>query len=197
MRSDPDHVLKAGPLRVRFFWQKVRYAHQVLLERDASWVEVLGSVEGSPRDAWPASPPLQSLHPEVRSGGEQLALLVGMAGKSHWSSSVQLAPSGRHVQFDIACRVPAGQIGPLGSQYRILPSATPVDHQRIALVGASSAGEAMTFQFDTQTDAEPDGTRLVAADGLLTLEARGRCPAQKAHTIRWRYALELADAQVR
>lgn len=75
-------------MRVRFAWRGDRYAHEVSWFDGRDWTDVLSSVEGSPLDAWPASPPLQSLHFESRPGNRELALLVGMAGKSHWSVSI-------------------------------------------------------------------------------------------------------------
>jgi hypothetical protein len=109
--------LEAGPLRLCFERQGDRYAHRVELAAAGGWQTVLESLEGKPDEAWPPSPPLQSLHIEERPGGRRVALLVGMAGRSHWSLSVEADPAAASLAFDAACRlqeVPSF----LGSRYR-------------------------------------------------------------------------------
>ncbi|MBL9123800.1 MAG: hypothetical protein JNG90_09220 [Planctomycetaceae bacterium] len=78
---------------------------------------VFESIEGTPEEDWPPSPPLQELHLEARPDGKQLALLVGMAGTSHWSLSVEFDPAAGTAVFDVACRVKRAP-GGLGSRYR-------------------------------------------------------------------------------
>ena len=78
---------------------------------------ILESVEGTPNQNWPPSPPLQELHLESRPDGKQLALLVGMAGNSHWSMSVEFDPAAGKALFDVACRVKR-EPGKLASTYR-------------------------------------------------------------------------------
>jgi len=117
-----ERFLEAGDLRVRFTWHLDRYAHEISRRAGGDWQPLLVSVEGSPQDDWPASPPFQSLHIEERDDGRTLALLVGMAGKSHWSASIEIeGPSpaaSACVSFDVACRVPDCPAGLLGSTYR-------------------------------------------------------------------------------
>jgi len=78
---------------------------------------VFESIEGTPEEDWPPSPPLQELHLEARPDGKQLALLVGMAGTSHWSLSVEFDAAAGTAVFDVACRVKRAP-GGLGSRYR-------------------------------------------------------------------------------
>lgn len=122
-----ERFLEAGDLRVRFYWQGDRYAHEVSRRIDGDWRPLLVSVEGSPQDDWPASPPFQSLHIEERDDGRTLALLVGMAGKSHWSASIEIETRQQQplpcVSFDVACRVGDCPPGPLGSAYRAADAA--------------------------------------------------------------------------
>ncbi|MFM7073965.1 MAG: hypothetical protein ACKO38_19435 [Planctomycetota bacterium] len=66
---------------------------------------LLESCEGQSGDIWPASPPLQQLLVESRAEAGQVALLVGMAGRSHWSLSVEPLADRIGFRFDAACRL--------------------------------------------------------------------------------------------
>jgi hypothetical protein len=112
-------------LRVEFFKSGDRYAHRLsaVVADDGgreTVVPLAESVEGDNDDPWPPSPPLQSLSIEELADGRTAALLVGMAGRSHWSASVEVAPGLGSPKFQLACRfttVPDR----LGSTYRIAP----------------------------------------------------------------------------
>ena len=104
-------------LKVRFFQQADRYAHSVWWVDGDSETILLESVEGDDRAAWPPSPPLQQLTVEDRPDGGRVLLLVGMAGTSHWSLSVEPHPSDPAFLFDVACRI-KGECRRLGNQYR-------------------------------------------------------------------------------
>ena len=92
--------LAAGGLTVRFDRTGDRISHSILIGE--SEVPLLDSLEGESDEAWPPSPPFQELTLETR-GDRQLALLVGKAGTSHWSASVD--PQRDQILFDIACRI--------------------------------------------------------------------------------------------
>ncbi|MBX7165003.1 MAG: hypothetical protein K1X74_01520 [Pirellulales bacterium] len=103
--------------RVVFTWHGDRYGHELQARQGDHWRTLACSVEGTAEEVWPASPPLQQLHCETRPGGVELALGVGMAGRSHWSASVAFDRAQATLDFDLACRVfeaPAW----LGSRYR-------------------------------------------------------------------------------
>jgi hypothetical protein len=92
-------------LRVEFTWRGDRFGHVIsLIHADSTSQPLLESVEGTTNDDWPPSPPLQSLSIETLQGGRRVALLVGMAGGSHWSASIEQAPGERGLIFDLACR---------------------------------------------------------------------------------------------
>ncbi len=120
-------VLQSAGLRVEFSRQGDRFAHRVLADEGGRWVVLLESIEGSPEDDWPPSPPWQEVHHQ-RRGDVQLALAVGRAGSSHWSASFELAASGT-LLVDVACRA-AAPPKQLGSRYRIRgprePQSTPM-----------------------------------------------------------------------
>jgi len=112
-------AIEGGGLRVVFQRLPDRFAHRVERMDHGAVISLIESIEGAADEDWPASPPLQELHFERRAGGIQLALLVGRAGASHWSMSIELDPTAAKISFDVACRVRAAPER-LGSRYRRL-----------------------------------------------------------------------------
>lgn len=110
--------LSARGLGVHFRREADRYRHDVMVEAPDGPQVWLSSVEGAANEAWPPSPPWQDLHLEDRPGGKRVALLVGRAGRAHWSLSVEADVARETLLFDVACRslVKAEQ---LGSAYRL------------------------------------------------------------------------------
>jgi hypothetical protein len=74
---------------------------------------------------WPSSPPLQSMTIERRDGDAMVALAVGMAGRSHWSASLQLCPE--MLQVELAVRVNQMPES-LSSRYSLLTDCTIQRH---------------------------------------------------------------------
>ncbi len=113
-------------LRVVFYKRGDRWGHVVAAVSGEHVSPLLVSVEGTNEQVWPPSPPLQSLSIEQRATGA-VALLVGMAGRSHWSASVASIPNAASqtygFEFDLACKASGGE-SQLGSQYKILTDAT-------------------------------------------------------------------------
>jgi hypothetical protein len=113
-------------LQVDFFKLADRYGHRLsVVLRDEAGRETLvplaESVEGTSDDPWPPSPPLQSLSIERLSERCTAALLVGMAGRSHWSASIEAKTDViGEFEFDFACR---SQEMPrsLSCEYRVYP----------------------------------------------------------------------------
>ena len=111
-------------LVLEFFREQDRFAHTISLQAAGKKIGRLHSVEGNGDQDWPVSPPGQQLSIESQPSGD-VALLVGMAGKCHWSMSVQ-AISKHHsdpkLEFDIACRlgneIELSEVNWLGSVYR-------------------------------------------------------------------------------
>lgn len=106
-----------------FHWQEDRWGHSLsLVTSDSRRVVMLASNEGTAQQAWPPSPPLQALHFQTLPDGRQVALLVGMAGRSHWSASVEPTCPKPGLRFDFACRHPA-QPGWIGSTCHLAQAA--------------------------------------------------------------------------
>src|SRR5438045_2944877 len=98
-------------------WHLDRYYHAIsLIGHSGRIMPLMESLNGLAEDEWPPSPPLQTLSIETLPDGRSVALLVGMAGRSHWSASIEPVSGQAKLIFDIACRHP----GPphwLGSRY--------------------------------------------------------------------------------
>src|SRR5215213_8525183 len=107
-------------LRVEFVWRGDRFGHLIsMVAPTGQTMPLLESIEGTPADEWPASPPFQSLTIEDRPDGRTVALLVGMAGGSHWSASAEPVSGRAEIAFDVACRHKT-KPNRLGSRYRSL-----------------------------------------------------------------------------
>ena len=154
-------------LRLEFRWLDDRYGHLISrIQGDCDPEPLLESLEGAPLDAWPSSPPLQSLTIAELPDGRTAALLVGMAGRTHWSASIEPAADCAGLIVDIACRL-ASPPGSLGSHYRWLTSGSqPVSIE--------------------STDA--DINRTSDASQILPRTVAGS-------TVRWRYSIALKRAQ--
>src|SRR5207244_9937204 len=107
-------------LRIEFAWLGDRYGHIIsLIDAHGVAERLLESIEGTANDDWPPSPPLQSLSMETLTDGRRVALLVGLAGRSHWSASIEPALGKAELVFDLACRHGPNH-GMLGSRYHQL-----------------------------------------------------------------------------
>jgi hypothetical protein len=144
-------------LYVEFAWRGDRYQHVIAIRQaDGTRRPLLESVEGSEADDWPPSPPLQSLTIEELANGRTAALLVGMAGRSHWSASIEATPGGGELVFDLACRH-SGNCDQLSSRYRWL---IPADQQALMTIAASPGrvtddGEVLTISPASDSNTKP------------------------------------------
>lgn len=166
--------LNGDILRIEFVKQGDRYRH--LLSMVDSGIEphpLCESIEGTADDPWPPSPPLQSLRFETLSDSRQVALLLGMAGRGHWSASIEPVAGEAAFLFDVACRAEAFD-GWLGSQYRAL---------------SVPRGQATPLEFGL-LDATEFPTDLVSTDEAIRIR---RVVPQNAirRTLRWKYRVGL------
>ena len=156
-------------LRIEFAWHGDRFGHSVSMGQPAE--RLLESIEGSSGEIWPASPPFQSLRAETLADGRRVGLLVGMAGQSYWSASVEPVSGEAAILFDVACRT-TGDIAGLGSRYRAVSG------------GRSELIRAVPQPIDGELP-------LVEADAGGSIIIRPRMGKAKAATIRWKYWLQL------
>ncbi len=185
-----ERVLQCGRLLLRFYWRGDRFAHAVSRADAPDAGPLLESLEGSASEAWPPSGPLQSLHLERQSGSSQVALLVGLAGKSHWSAAVELFPEQSRLRWDVACRVAAGTQGRLGSSYLGKGRLQMLD-SRIALFGEAQANAS---GLAVRLDRSVGPVRLVADRDHLEIVAEPDNCGTSAATVRWSYFIEALDS---
>ena len=150
--------LESARWRVSFFRLGDRVAHAIFSREAGGEVELYRSLEGTDADDWPPSPPLKELSFEQRPGGVQLALLVGMAGASHWSLSVELDPATERLTFDAACRL-SGVPRWLGSTYELCYGA-PAEQRRSfeAAAGAEARLDAVQRRLEIAAELSSGAT---------------------------------------
>jgi len=177
-------VLPGAGWQLVFEQHEDRISHRIEVQSAGRWRTLIESVEGTADAWWPPSPPLQSLHVESRSTGS-VALLVGMAGRSHWSASVEIAAGGEEALFDLACRAPVAPDW-LGCRYRAGGLPQPED-----------SAEGTTLQIGRQgvrfrgLEPRPPRIALDAQGGIeiCAVAETGRWP----QTIRWRYTARVCE----
>lgn len=166
--------LEAGLLAIEFRKAADRYVHQVFAGHGGEERLLLESLEGGSDDPWPPSPPLQELHAERQADGRQVVMLIGRAGRSHWSLSVE--PVDNRLVFDVACRL-SREADWLGSSYRTT-SGTAVEGGVVTLAGGLLGTMSADF----------DGASLSLNAGVLQIcAACGAAPGPR--TARWRYVI--------
>jgi hypothetical protein len=138
---------KSRFLRARFQRRGDRYAHRVVLCDRDNEICLLDSVEGDHHERWPPSPPLQQISGEQLPDGRKVVLLVGMAGRSHWSLSATTTPDRKALVFEVACRAVESPER-LCSQYQTPGNPYDIRGEQLSLADAtlsidtSSAGTA-------------------------------------------------------
>lgn len=169
-----------------------RYAHTISLRSDGRAITMLDSREGARDLAWPPSPPLQQIEVDC-PGGNHRALLVGMAGRSHWSVGIELQQGAAAVRFDVACRIKVepnetDMIDPdsaiLRSTY--LTAATVLEQSDAALLLESNMHRLRIESLDAGPGS--DAVRLSLFDGEIQLSPPHE-PGPLPRTIRWRYQI--------
>ena len=165
-----------------------RVAHRIeVLDPAARVLAELRSIEGSSADDWPPSPALQSCSVQEIRPARTAAFLVGMAGKSHWSASMEAVPHEGALVFDFACRV---QSMPqwLGTSYALhLRSPNTGIHFQL-----SPLGIAIHLSMPTS------GLRGTNSGQASVRSLRFACPeaspAKFPATLRWQYRIYLTEA---
>ena len=168
-------------LRVVFQRQADRWTHRIEIIDGAQSCCLLTSVEGTSDQPWPPSPPLQQLSIEELAPGSRVALLLGMAGKSHWSASVECDPVSLSLLFDVACRV---QQPPqrLGSCYH---TEVPLAEGSLDRARFTTAGAAVTLQLLPL--ANPPSVALALPENHIEVVFQDLTVARVPSTLRWKY----------
>ena len=182
-----DVIVRGGLLEVRFVFAADRWGHRLSIVDGSTAVPLLESIEGAPRDIWPASPSLQEVTLQDRSSERAVATALGACGSSHFAVSLQIvtdrsatAEYTTRVEIDVACRVQSRPPS-IGSAYRLMPGVALRQSQ--LHVGGRC--------LDLHT-AENTNLLVEASTGirLTPVEIEPGLPA----TLRWQYAIAITDA---
>ena len=170
-------------LRIAYRKQNDRYGHRIILSAPQEDITLLESVESEPDVNWPESPPLQDFEIEPRGGSQKVALMLGMAGTSHWSASVEVER--QFIRFDIACRIREAAES-LGSTYA-------AQDAKITLGDGAALIETPASLPSVELLVDPDGsTRFELRDeNQLWIGPEGETDELPA-TVRWKYSLRLS-----
>ncbi len=191
--ANQDLTLSGQVLEARFFVADDRHVHEISLKTARGNGVILQSIEGTSDEAWPPSPPLQNLTAQQGSTsqpllpGRQVAMLLGMAGQSHWSLAAELviSPEGEWLIFDLACRAAAAPQF-LGSRYRLGPDARwDAETDLISLPQRSAR---------LRADASAAVVRPARSPGEIEIVPRlaaTRLGISFPGTIRWKYSVEV------
>ncbi len=179
---ETDRRLGAG-LEVLFVWRDDRYHQTVNIVSGPERLPLLSSVEGDDQTIWPSSPPFRQVAVEQHATS-RVALLVGMAGKSHWSASIHSPVGESRLLFDVACLARQAPLK-LGSCYRL--NAEPVDLTHTSLLLSTPAGN---VQLQTIAGG-PWTPRLFVQDGNASIGVDLQPAVEVPQTYRWRYELAL------
>lgn len=139
------------------------------------------SVEGNSEQVWPESSPFQQIVCEnVGAGNKPVLLGVGMAGKAHWSATIEGDSLTEAIAMDIACRS-AAVPERLGSTYWIPDTwkATLTSENSISLEHISGINVAIDSVGNTPIVFEDQKMYIrPSVDGAQH---------QRGKTYRWRY----------
>jgi len=158
-------------------------------------IRVMISCEGTPLDVWPSSSPFQQIVREEIGTEKKLVLLaVGMAGKTHWSGTIEGDGMTEAIAMDFAARVSATPDF-LGSTY-VVDDAWKIETQS----QSDSNNQSVVLkhkQLHVQLVLDSIGPHLVTIDGnRITLAFQAEFPATKrSQTLRWRYVLRNASSK--
>ena len=179
-------ALKNYRLRVEFVRRGDRYGHIVQIAAGDTVRPLFATVEGTPANPWPPNPVLQNLLIEDREsstiGARRVGLLVGMAGSSHWSLSVEPDETVAAFVFDAACRVAATELSNLQSTYHPFLTARLVDERRYELV----VDDTWLIRFSPYS---PPGAKFESVE--LGLQISPTDVATGKATRRWKYRVEM------
>jgi hypothetical protein len=179
-----SHGIAGVVLRADFLWQHDRYGHRIVAIHDQLESTLLVTEPGGQWADWPAGPPLQQLSWTETVPGRRVGLLLGMAGKSHWSVSAEVVGDSGDLLFDVACRI---QQPPrwLGSTYQ---SGCPVRRETPYAACLSAGGANIRLTTEPvgnvpRATIEVQGRRLAIGPDVNSV-----CAPQ---TVRWKYRIAI------
>jgi hypothetical protein len=169
-----------------------RVSHRIEVLDSASRVLAeLRSIEGTSSDEWPPSPALQSCSVQKIRPGVTAAFLVGMAGKSHWSASVEAITGEGKLVFDLACRLSSIPQW-IGSTYELLKEEAGESRELEGPARGIVLSSHALLSILPEPVGKPGNCRCQITENRI--EVRGNMEgglSNQVRTCRWRYRLKL------
>jgi len=180
-------------LCVEFLHDGQRFAHRLgwMDGHEISWL--LQSQEGTDSQVYPPSPACQQLDFQTDTDGNQVALLIGMAGKTHWAVSIEAIANKSSLRFDVAARTPPTADAWIGSTYESLNGSV------IQLIGDNPQPAPLRTELAATSNAFAVLLSSISTHSLATLALdRQRLSIRAPHstpqsTRRWQYQLTVTD----
>lgn len=188
----PPIEVAGESFRLNFTRRGDRLSHAILhQDGDGNTHAILQSVEGTSAEDWPASSALQNLSVEELTPGQPVALLVGMAGKSHWSASVERLHEGNGWLWDMACRVSAFPQF-LGSTYQVSKGSIEGGRFAFSVPGTSQRFALLVtpIAIAGKSPAQATCCELTTEETQFRLSAC-TLPITGPTTFRWKYRVEV------
>jgi hypothetical protein len=158
----------------------------------------LTSVEGTPDQNWPPSPPLQEISQHTLEPGDA-ALGVGMAGQSHWSASYSVESSVQPgqpnlIKSDLACLQKGASSEPaeshsIGSTFEVHPACKVLSSTKDRIELLPTAGRVIVLAAISGDDFE---TEFELTDRTLRV---GPCHVSNSPVVatRWGFEVQVAS----
>lgn len=169
---------------IEFRWTDDRFSHKIFGLSDGQVVPLLASIEGSPEDSFPASPPLVELFQQ-----EEIIFLTGATDAGHWSMSIEPIQAGKLTGFlfDAACRIKSPQRG-LTSCYRTAESVR-ASLGDSSLLLSTGLGDFCLEQLPLPDTQEQPSCQLALAGSEVLLTQQTPQVGALPKTVRWQYRL--------
>jgi len=169
---------------IEFHWTGERFSHQIFGLSDGQVEPLLASIEGSPEDSFPASPPFVELYQQ-----EEIIFLTGATDAGHWSMSIESIRDGKLTGFlfDAACRIKLLPDG-LTSCYRKAESV----RARLgdsSLLLSTGLGDFCLQQLPLPATHEQPSCLLAFAGSEVRLTQKILSAGALPTTVRWQYRL--------
>jgi len=182
--SSPSLAITQESIRVEFRWTGDRFSHSIFSVQDRQAELFLESIEGSPEDSVPASPPFVELHRQ----GETL-FLTGATDVGHWSMSVEPVRLGKQsgFLFDTACRIKSRPDG-LTSCYQKAESAR-ASLSNSSLLLSGEGGDLRLEPLPLPDTQEKPSCQLTFTGSEVRLIRKMNRADTLPTTVRWRYRI--------
>ncbi len=190
----PNSVLTAGntkgiALRFEAGLQSDRFHTNISLVTNHEVRRILSSQEGNGQQPWPPSPPLQEcLVHELNE--RNVILATGMAGKTHWSVSVEAGDNPTKLTWDVACRTGSSDFD-LMSSYSLHDLVNP----EIRETDLHITRDGINLRLSSVKVDGCAGLIELDKNRLLTIRPNPGSPALPC-TFRWKYELCVVSPQV-